>query len=551
MEAMHPAIPGDTVIRGVIPFAVVSLLAVLFSFFYTRYYLRRRESETFSTTVIILSMSMALLTSLLLPLDIFFVSSMKNTDGSYKSWAKDEKTRDHIENTIAIAYYGKENYVNKNIVAYGLVIAFAFIILPFTYFYYEEDDEDATVSSRMCGASKYTFGFLLVAIALLLIGAFIPQSSPPANATRFDERLKFLFDEFATNGIERGLSFTIGCLTVLGMLLMAYGMTSLPFDLMIGSPSLNANSFDYETEVINEQTRLLQAKMQNNTGKSYQERRRLDELEQARRTVDRRRSQMEANQNSWFAKIACIWRPFQILAGILLLLLSLLLFSTLLITSIDRILHSLGWKTGYALPKPTITNPIDVTMTFFQEVYPLDYIFFLSILLYVFLSSVSGIRKIGIRFCCIKAYRIHPGRTTTQAMLFMCFFLVLIVLSLNVVMYTIAPRYVTFGSQHYLGNSSYTSDNYNMTQILTTQKCTLEAANEACVETRTVILLFRFCYRIFVFGIIYYWTNWVFLAIFMVTFLAAFVRCRKPSVTSTYIDEDSDYDSDEELLRNS
>ncbi|EDV23523.1 uncharacterized protein TRIADDRAFT_58244 [Trichoplax adhaerens] len=478
MEAMHPAIPGDTVIRGVIPFAVVSLLAVLFSFFYTRYYLRRRESETFSTTVIILSMSMALLTSLLLPLDIFFVSSMKNTDGSYKSWAKDEKTRDHIENTIAIAYYGKENYVNKNIVAYGLVIAFAFIILPFTYFYYEEDDEDATVSS---------------------VHAFIPQSSPPANATRFDERLKFLFDEFATNGIERGLSFTIGCLTVLGMLLMvlytAYGMTSLPFDLMIGSPSLNANSFDYETEVINEQTRLLQAKMQNNTGKSYQERRRLDELEQARRTVDRRRSQMEANQNSWFAKIACIWRPFQ--------------------------------------------------------VYPLDYIFFLSILLYVFLSSVSGIRKIGIRFCCIKAYRIHPGRTTTQAMLFMCFFLVLIVLSLNVVMYTIAPRYVTFGSQHYLGNSSYTSDNYNMTQILTTQKCTLEAANEACVETRTVILLFRFCYRIFVFGIIYYWTNWVFLAIFMVTFLAAFVRCRKPSVTSTYIDEDSDYDSDEELLRNS
>lgn len=30
--------------------------------------------------------------------------------------------------------------------------------------------------------------------------AFIPQSSPPANITRFDERLKFLFDEFASNG---------------------------------------------------------------------------------------------------------------------------------------------------------------------------------------------------------------------------------------------------------------------------------------------------------------------------------------------------------------
>lgn len=37
--------------------------------------------------------------------------------------------------------------MDKSTVSYGLVIAFAFLVLPFAYFYYEEDDEDATVSS--------------------------------------------------------------------------------------------------------------------------------------------------------------------------------------------------------------------------------------------------------------------------------------------------------------------------------------------------------------------------------------------------------------------
>ena len=83
------------------------------------------------------------------------------------------------------------------IVLYSMVAFLAFAVMPFMYFYYEEKDEDATTRQvwevkqyfvclldqnsngrcfyfvlfqRMCGALKYTIGFLIVGIVLLLVG---------------------------------------------------------------------------------------------------------------------------------------------------------------------------------------------------------------------------------------------------------------------------------------------------------------------------------------------------------------------------------------------
>ena len=36
--------------------------------------------------------------------------------------------------------------------------------------------------------------------------------------------------------------------------------------------------------------------------------------------------------------------------------------------SIDKVMHSLGPKMGYALPKRTLPNPIDITLVFAQKV---------------------------------------------------------------------------------------------------------------------------------------------------------------------------------------
>lgn len=40
----------------------------------------------------------------------------------------------------------------------------------------------------------------------------------------------------------------------------------------------------------------------------------------------------------------------------------------ILISSLDKALHSLGYKYGYALPKPQLPNPINIVMVYAQKV---------------------------------------------------------------------------------------------------------------------------------------------------------------------------------------
>lgn len=51
-----------------------------------RKYQSRRESEVISTITAIFALAVALITSALLPVDIFLVSYMKNQNGTFKVW---------------------------------------------------------------------------------------------------------------------------------------------------------------------------------------------------------------------------------------------------------------------------------------------------------------------------------------------------------------------------------------------------------------------------------------------------------------------------------
>ncbi|EMP42543.1 Putative lysosomal cobalamin transporter [Chelonia mydas] len=83
----------------------LSLLAILaFSWVYVRKYQSRRESEVISTITAIFALAIALITSALLPVDIFLVSYMKNQNGTFKEWADTNVTR-QIEDTVLYGYY--------------------------------------------------------------------------------------------------------------------------------------------------------------------------------------------------------------------------------------------------------------------------------------------------------------------------------------------------------------------------------------------------------------------------------------------------------------
>lgn len=54
-------------------------------------------------------------------------------------------------------------------------------MIPFTYFYYEESDDETTPGQRTASAMKFTSFFIAISIILLLMGLFMKQSEHRAH----------------------------------------------------------------------------------------------------------------------------------------------------------------------------------------------------------------------------------------------------------------------------------------------------------------------------------------------------------------------------------
>jgi LMBR1 domain-containing protein 1 len=144
------------------------------------------------TIVCWLTVLALLATVLLLPVDIALVSSTTSrTLGRKKDWATPDKV-DETLFTLKIVYY----------ILYGLDAVLCLVVVPFTYFWYEEYDEvDAqeghqTFLGRLWGAFKYTIGFILLAVILFLVGFFIPVVK---NARDDHKDLDYFKDILLTN----------------------------------------------------------------------------------------------------------------------------------------------------------------------------------------------------------------------------------------------------------------------------------------------------------------------------------------------------------------
>lgn len=516
-------IPQEVLAYGWIPFTVVVVLTFIFSWFYIRFYQDHAQSEVSSTLTGILALAITLLTTALVPVDIFLVSYMKNADGTWKDWSTNGTMRDEFEQTIAVGYY----------VLYSLVAFFAFLLMPFIYFYYEEKDEDTTTKQRMCGALKYTIGFLIVAIVLLLVGAFAPLKKPPKNITQWNKKLSFLKGELQAHNGETALSLLMGFLSFIGMIIMitytAYGMTSLPFSMLKGFKNSKKEHLEvsHERESVEERARMIRAKYMDGRPMTGRDRRALERLEGEEKLLIRRERHLQAANLGWLNKCLKCCRPFEVVFGVIFLLLGLLIIVSLFLTCLDKALHSLGYKYGYALPKPQLPNPINIVMVYAQKVFPLDYCLFVAIVLYFLYCTMSGIRAISIRCCWIKLYKIRSRKTMPQALLFLILMLMLTMLFLNIMLFTLAPQYVMYGSQHYMnptsssaGHSSNKMVHANSTlpgnsTVISreTKVCSIDAPEGACIMTRVAILLNRFFYKVWFFGACYYWGTWLFLAV--------------------------------------
>jgi LMBR1 domain-containing protein 1 len=535
------AIPASVIASGWIPFVVVIVLTILFAGFYVRYFMSKYDSELSTTLSAIFALTVTLLTSALVPVDIFLVSYMKDTDGKFKEWANSSTVRAETENTVLIAYY----------VLYGIITFCLFLLLPFMYFFYEEKEEDATCKSRCCTAMKYSIVCVLIAATFLLVGAFVPtKANPNVNSTEW-KRIEALFDDMASTGIEDALSFVISVFSLIGMLgiltYTAYGMSALPLDLVRGPKNVTKEYLQAQAErQENERQRQnLSNRYRNPGSRTSRAARRNEDLVEQGHLLARRERHLSASEKSWLRKCSVLLRPFEIVLGVVFFLLALLIFVSLLLTNIDKAMHSLGYLSGYALPQRHLPNPVDIALVFSQKAFPLDYLLMVGIIVYFVLCSMSGIRNIGIWFLWIRMYRIRPRRTRPQGILMLCMILMFIVLAINIIVYELTPQYSSFGSQHYMSNSTVG----NHTEYSGVKQCTSEVSQDFCVVTRMVLLLVRFFYKMWVFGAAYYWLTWVFLGTFLLGFLVAVIKRRRSAISGEVDPDDIEESDDDELIR--
>lgn len=162
------------------------------------------------------------------------------------------------------------------------------------------------------------------------------------------------------------------------------------------------------------------------------------------------------------------------------------------------------------------------------QYFPLDSVVLASVVTYIFFSTLSGIRGIGIRFLWIELFRVRPHGTPPQGLLLSAVFLTLAVLALCLELLTLAPRYVSFGTQTYFHNA-------------TTSLCDMTAPTSVCHMTQiaTFLNIATGVNQSFL-GIIFYYGTWLFVLAWVIGVIVAFFKKKESNVEVTEEEIDDD-----------
>ncbi|KAJ5092216.1 LMBR1-like membrane protein [Penicillium alfredii] len=542
--------------------AVVTILLAVASVFIYVYQTPRDRSPSVTLTCIIAITSL-LATVLLLPVDVSLVSSTTSSQlGRRKDWATQDAV-DKITYSLTVVYY----------LLYSLDALLCLLVIPFTYFWYEEYDEVATetgeqtVGQRLWGALKYSISFMAIVVILFLVGFFVPVSE---NKSSMD--LDYFRRLLMENHGERALTFALGLLMTIGLglyiLYTASGLALFPIGLIKTAPSVSSPALRATTAQQLEANRERQRQLEGRCGGnpellSSKDRRELDTLTREERTLIRRQRLVEEAQGegrSWLIRvwyrIEALLRPFKLLSGIFLLLVAFLTWVSMLLTAIDKAKNSVcKHHCGYILGHVSIFNPVNWALVQSAKVFPVDYVIFTVLVLLLFCSSVVGISVVGVRFLWIQIFRIRKGHTSPQALLLATAMLMLIILALNYsISMVIAPQYATFGPQTFCDRASVSPleqpDCLHSKELI--KPCSEATDNSSAQRVCTPSVVSTFLNRVTLnypfFGVVFFWAQFFFLGLYLVVFVTSLFR--SPALDERQIDEDAEEAEEEGLLAN-
>jgi len=251
------------------------------------------------------------------------------------------------------------------------------------------------------------------------------------------------------------------------------------------------------------------------------------------------------NKKAWYRTCYSVMKPFLFVFGFVFLLVSILIWVSILLTTIDKTVHQHDLCTsstacGFVLANPQIFNPVDVVLTKAAQFFPLDYVIVAILVVYIFMATLSGIVKIGIRFLWIRLFEIRRGGSAPQGLLLASVILILSIMALNFEITTLAPQYSTFGTQKYLFNQTVTDGN-NVTRLVTELRpCDLRSPDGECTMTQIAQIVNKISIQTAFFGVIYFYATWVFLAFTLIgTFIALF-KARSSNIERREDDSDED-----------
>jgi LMBR1 domain-containing protein 1 len=366
------------------------------------------------------------------------------------------------------------------------------------------------------------------------------------------------------------LTFAIGILITVGTILYclytAPGLALLPLTLIKSAPSISVPQLAATTSDQLDQNRERQRQLEGrnegrDSGLDARDRRELEALVREERTLVRRERLAADNSGeghnflvrAWI-KLEAVFRPLKLIGGMLLVVISLIVFASMLITCIDKIKNSVCRShCGFLLGHTQIFNPINWALSQASKIFPIDYVLFLLLTLMFFSSTVVGLATIGIRFLWITIFKIRKGHTTPNAMLMATVLLTLTTLALNYSLTMIvAPQYATYGPQTFCDRPSHHPDdqpdctNHRKAVRPCSERSENPAAQLVCTPSVVSTFLNRITVNFPVLGLINFWAQFAFLGIFIIVFLVMLFRV--PKLDEDQMDDDLREEEEEGLL---
>lgn len=522
-----------------------------------------RDRSAIVSVVAIISLTSLLATVLLLPVDIALVSATSSaTLGAKKDWATPERV-DGILKTLKIVYYS----------LYSFDTLLCLVVIPFAYFWHEEydeievEEEGRSLGSRFLAAAKYTLFFVAFVVILFLLGFFVPAAGD-SSQDHWD--LDYFKKLIAQNHGEKALTFALGLLITMGTLLYVVytgaGLALLPISLIKSAPSISAPQLSENTATQLEANRERQRQLEmRNTGReegmSRKDRREVDALVREEQTLVRRErlaaeAQGEGHSKVYRAwlKLCAVFRPIKMIGGILLLLLSIFIWVSMLITGIDKAKNSVcKQRCGYILGQIHVFQPINFIFVKAAKAFPVDYVLMALLVLFFFSSSITGVATVGIRFLWVRIFQIRKGRTAPQALLIATVMLGLMILATNFgIAMMVAPQYSIYGTQTFCSNEpdhvGGQPDCTNHSDMI--RPCSEALKDKHAKDVCTPSVVSTFLNRVTItwpfFGLVDFWAQFAFLAVFLIVFVTALFR--SPKVNLSQIDEEAEADEEESLL---